>query len=142
MGIEDHDLSHRSSERCETRIAWLSYHEDVLLIVVKDDSMVAVEDMEELLQASVKLAGYGNYYSIVDVRVNAGATQGVTDYYAKNDYNRYRYADAFIINTLAMRLLVNFYVAFNKPSVPTKTFADPESAAKWISSLKQKRVQQ
>lgn len=140
MGIENHDLLHKSSDRAETGMAWLSYSDDILLIVVKDDSMVCVEDMKQLLKASVQLAQFRNYYSIVDVRVNAGAAQGVTEYYAKNEYNKYRHADAFIVNTLAMRLLVNFYMTFNKPCVPTKTFADPESAAKWIDSLKKQNV--
>jgi hypothetical protein len=86
----------------------------------------------------VKLNGSRKYYSIVDVRVNAGASQGVTEYYASNKYNQYRYADAFIINTLAMRLLVNFYMTFNKPSVPTKTFNDPGQAKQWIEEMKQR----
>lgn len=137
---EDHDLLNSPSDKSETGIAYLSYKDDVVLIVVKDDSLVSVDDMEELLKACVQLARFRNYYSIVDVRVNAGANQGVTEYYAKNEYNKYRYADAFIINTLAMRLIVNFYMAFNKPVVPTKTFADPESAAKWIDTLKKRNV--
>lgn len=138
MGIEHHDRPGTSSEKPETDIAYLSYKDDVLLIVVKDDSVVSVEDMEQLLKACVQLTGSRKYYSIVDVRVNAGATQGVTEYYAKNEYNQYRYADAFIINTLAMRLLVNFYMTFNKPSVPTKTFNDPELARQWIEEMKQR----
>ena len=138
MAIQaDHDTHNESSSRSETDIAYLSYLDDVLLIIVKEDSTVVVEHMEQLLKACVKLTEYKKYYSIVDVRVNAGASAGVTEYYANNPYNQYRYADAFIINTLAMRLIVNFYMSFNKPSVPTKTFADPESAALWINSLKQ-----
>lgn len=137
---EDHDLLNSPSGRSETGIAYLSYQDDVVLIVVKEDSIVNVDDMEELLKACVQLTGSKNYYSIVDVRVNAGATPGVTEYYAKNEYNKYRFADAFIINTLAMRLLVNFYMAFNKPFVPAKTFADPESAAKWIDTLKKRNL--
>ncbi len=139
MGIEKgHGQPDISSDGAETGIAYLSYKDDVLWIVVKDDSVVSVEDMEELLKACVKLSGSKKYYSIVDVRVNAGANPGVTEYYAKNEYNQYRYADAFIINTLAMRLLVNFYMTFNKPSVPTKTFNDPEQAKQWIEEMKQR----
>ncbi len=138
MGIEDHDRPVTSSKNAETDIAYLSYKDDVLLIVVKDDSIVSVDDMEQLLKACIQLTGGRNYYYIVDVRVNAGANPGVTEYYAKNEYNQYRYADAFIINTLAMRLLVNFYMTFNKPAVPTKTFNDPGLAKQWIEEMKQR----
>ncbi len=139
MGIEkSQGHSGISSGEAETSIACLSCKDGVVWIQVKDDSIVSVEDMQELLKACVKLSGSRKYYSIVDVRVNAGANHGVTDYYAKNEYNQYRYADAFIINTLAMRLLVNFYMTFNQPSVPAKTFSDPEQARQWIEELKQR----
>lgn len=139
MGSEkDYDQPGMASGRAETSIAYLSYEDEVLWITVKDETIVAVKDMQELLKACVRLTGSRKYYSIVDVRVNAHTSQGVTDYYAQNEYNHYRYADAFIVNTLAMRLIVNFYMTFNKPSVPTRTFNDPELAKQWIEEMKQR----
>lgn len=139
MGIEKgHDQPGMASGRAEAGIAFLSYEDEVLWITVKDETIVTVKDMQELLKACVQLTGSRKYYSIVDVRVNAHTSQGVTDYYAQNEYNHYRYADAFIVNTLAMRLIVNFYMTFNKPSVPTRTFNDPELAKQWIEEMKQR----
>ena len=60
--------------------------------------------------------------------------------YSDDNFIKYRYADAFIVNSLPMRLLVNFYISFNKPKIPTKMFNNPESAREWIYTLKQEML--
>jgi hypothetical protein len=54
------------------------------------------------------------------------------DYWAKKDSCPYSSADAFIINSMAMKLISNFYLSLNKPERPTRMFTDEESAVKWL----------
>lgn len=42
--------------------------------------------------------------------------------------------DAFIVNSLAHKLVANFYKNFHKPAVPTEFFSNKEDALKWLSS--------
>ena len=46
-----------------------------------------------------------------------------------------RSAEAFVINSLANRIILSMYLKIDKPSNPTKVFKDIESAKKWLSSL-------
>lgn len=122
----------------QTEIAYLWRRGDVITAEVKENVEVSVESMNELLQEAVRLAGFKKYFVIVDVRAGFHSEADVRDYYADNDYSKYRYADAFIVKSLATRLMVNFYISFNKPSVPAKTFTDPAEAKRWINELRQR----
>lgn len=122
----------------QTDIAYLTCRGNVITAEVKENVDISVEKMNELLQEAVRIAGFKKYFVIVDARAGFHSEADVRDYYASNEYAKYRYADAFIVKSLATRLMVNFYISFNKPSIPTKTFTDPEEAARWINELRQR----
>ncbi len=122
----------------QTEIAYLSRRGDIVTAEVKENVNISVEKMDELLKEAVRIAGFKKYFVIVDARAGFHSEADVRDYYADNDYSKYRYADAFIVKSLAVRLMVNFYISVNKPAVPTKTFTDPAQATKWINELRQR----
>jgi hypothetical protein len=43
-------------------------------------------------------------------------------------------ADAFVVDSLPKRLIINFYIKHNKPSVPSRSFSSEEKALKWLRS--------
>ncbi len=43
-------------------------------------------------------------------------------------------ADAFVVDSLPKRLIINFYIKHNKPSVPSRTFSSEEKALTWLRS--------
>lgn len=137
---KNHDAGKTFSATVETDIACLFFENDVLLVTMKEDCSVTVKDMEYLLKTAVSLTRFKKYYAVIDARTNASISSDVSEYYSKSEYSRYRLADAFIINSLAMRLLVNFYISFNKPEILTKTFADADPAIQWINHLKKTMV--
>jgi hypothetical protein len=56
--------------------------------------------------------------------------------YATSDEGvRYTLAIAVIVDNLAKKLLMNFFLNFNKPKVPTKGFSNKEDALKWLSKF-------
>lgn len=59
-------------------------------------------------------------------------------YSALPESNRFTLATAVLIESLAAKLLLNFYLQINKPPVPTKGFNNKESAFNWLLSLKHK----
>ncbi len=124
----------------ENHIAKLKYDNDILIVVIKEDVDLGIKEMDELLEFSAKFTSYKKRYTIVDTRSNYNSSQEVSNHYAKSEYNKYRYADAFIVNSLGMRLLVNFYIRFHKPEILTRLFNDEQSAIHWINSLKQEQL--
>lgn len=43
-------------------------------------------------------------------------------------------ADAFVVDSLPKRLIINFYIKHNKPTVPSRTFSSEEKALAWLRS--------
>lgn len=54
-------------------------------------------------------------------------------YLAKKENNPYSKADAFIINSIAQKILANFYIRIFVPERPTQFFKDREEAMKWLT---------
>jgi len=58
---------------------------------------------------------------------------GVREVFASNQkLGSVRTAEAFVVPSLSTRLMINFYMKFNAPSVPTRAFNDEASAVRWI----------
>lgn len=125
----------------DTKYAHLSYENNVLSVIVKDDLELGVEEMESLLATAVEFTNYEKYFCIIDTRKVFGSVPAIRDYYANSDYSKYRYADAIIAGSLGMNLLVNFFISFNKPKVPTKMFSNEQDALKWIQKLQKEQLE-
>ena len=121
----------------DTPVAFLSYNKDVLCVKMKPNVDVGVEELTKLFNESNELTEFKKRFVIVDARENFTSSFEIRALYSDVNFVKYRYADAFVVNSLPMRLLVNFYISFNKPEIPTKMFNSYENAINWIYSLKQ-----
>ena len=54
------------------------------------------------------------------------------DFWAKKDSCPYTSAEAFIVNSSAMKLITNFYMRIEKPQRETRMFTKVEEARKWL----------
>ena len=120
----------------DTPQAFLTYEEDVLFVKMKEGISLGQKEMEELLIKAVELTAPNKYFAIVDMTATYDSTLEARNFYAESDYSKLRYADAFIVNSLPMRLLVNFFISFNKPKIPSKMFNDQRTALNWVNGLK------
>jgi hypothetical protein len=57
------------------------------------------------------------------------------DYWATKEACPYSKAEAFIINSIALQLIANFYLKINKPQRPTKMFTHEDEAIKWLKTF-------
>lgn len=124
----------------DTPFASLSYEDDILLVKMKEGVNLGQSEMEDLLKQAVELTTPNKYFAIIDTTAPYDSSVEARNFYAESEYSKYRYADAFIVNSLPMRLLVNFFITFNKPKIPSKMFNDSESANEWINTLKQEML--
>jgi len=63
-------------------------------------------------------------------------TNDARDFSASKEGLRFSMAEALVVKNLAQKLVVNFYLKFNKPSVPSKAFNSEEEAIKWLLNFK------
>jgi len=118
-------------------VANLSYSSNILTVKLKNNIHLGEGELENLLKTAIKFTDFKKYYAVIDTRALFTVCNDIRQFYSESKSIKYRYADAFIIDSLAVRLLVNFYISFNKPLIPTKTFTNLEDAMLWINELKQ-----
>jgi hypothetical protein len=60
------------------------------------------------------------------------------EHVAKGDGARFSIAEAFILKSLAHKLIGNFYLSVEKPQKPTRFFNDIPSAENWLRTFSNK----
>lgn len=124
----------------ELDIAYLEYDNNVIYVRVHSDVVLEKSDMELLLKTAVDMAGGEEYYAIIDTTGSGDSTVEARTYYSNSEFSKYRYADAFVVNSLPTKLIVNFYMKFNKPLVKSRMFNNIDCAKAWVNELKTIKV--
>ena len=126
----------------DTNFAFLSLEDDVLFVRMKPNIDIGVAELSELFELSNKLADFQKRFVIVDTRENFNSSHDIRAFYTDERLIKFRYADAFIVTSLPMRLLVNFYITFDKPKIPSKMFNSEADALNWVNSLKKEMIKE
>ena len=130
-------MSMNSKRVSVTNFAKYELENSILTVKVIDGLKVDKSMMKQILEDAVSFTNFEKYYAIIDLTNNIESTFESRNYYAENELNKFRLADAFIVNSLYIQSLTNFYLKIKKPIIPSKMFNDIESAKKWVYSMKE-----
>lgn len=62
-------------------------------------------------------------------------TKETREFLAQKNASPYAKAEAYVIFSMAQKIVGNFYLNFNKPQRPTKLFNDLKSARAWLKQF-------
>lgn len=100
-------------------------------LIIKDNIEISVEDAVLIRKAQEEISGkklpmliHGGKYSTINV--------DALKFISKNINMPYSKASAYIMYTVAQKILGNFYLKINKPQRPTKFFNNKEEAIIWL----------
>lgn len=111
----------------------------ILTCRIKQGQTVDIEEITSMIKAVEGLIGQKPHYALVDFGANLQSTPEARKIYADSSYlHAYRLADAFLVKSLAVRLVANFFINVTKPKVKTRLFTDEKKAMKWLEAVKQK----
>ena len=116
-------------------LAKLEYNEEsnILVYRVKQDIVVDVHEISEMLKYVEEFMGPKRHYAIIDFGESLLSTSEARDRYAQSPYiQQYRIADAFLVRSLALRIVANFFIKVTRPKVKTKLFTDESAAIEWL----------
>lgn len=103
-------------------------------IFVNENVEFSVDDFQQLLESQKKLGG--KQLPVLIICSNHVSTDiELLKSLSKNANNPFTKADAFVITSMAQRILGNFYVKINKPERPTKLFSDKSEALGWLKQF-------
>jgi hypothetical protein len=104
----------------------------ILEVKIKEGAEIDAAQVHSNIEA-IKEITDDRHPVLVDARVIFTITQEARELAAENSKNRL--AKAVLINSLATRLIGNFYINFHKPSIPTKIFTSREDAIEWLTKF-------
>ncbi|MBC7863620.1 MAG: STAS/SEC14 domain-containing protein [Bacteroidia bacterium] len=126
-----------------TRICEMHMEENRILYArVFDGLDITLADIEETNKAQKELAGNEPFYVLanaLDITLGHVDREAFSLNAADKTLTNKK-AEAYVLNSLSVKLLVNFYVQFFKPSVPVKIFNDIDEARAWL--LEHKKLEE
>jgi len=96
---------------------------------------VTLEGAKEFMEAFIEVAEGKKRAGFVVAPHYVFVQREVHEFFANEELNKYMSANAFVVSSLALRLLVNFYIQFFKPARPTKLFNSKEAAIEWLKQF-------
>ena len=89
---------------------------------------ISLQNVEEYLEAVKNLGGGKAFSNLVVMKEFIQVGNDHRKYAAGDESNMYTIADAFVINSMALKLVGNFYNRYNKPVRPTRIFNNKKDA--------------
>jgi hypothetical protein len=103
-------------------------------IFVNENVDFSADDFQKLLESQKKLGGE-QLPVLILCSDNVSTDIELLKSLSKNANNPFTKADAFVISSIAQRILGNFYIKISKPERPTKLFNDKTEALAWLKQF-------
>ncbi|WP_027418075.1 DUF7793 family protein [Crocinitomix catalasitica] len=114
----------------------------IIYIDIQPNVVFEKDDFNELFDA-VQLLGNGNrYYHIIKVGQHTLPHKDARELSSSKEGSVFKKADAFVVSTMAQKIMVDIMTKINRPVVPTKAFSTVKAAKIWINSLEVKEKQE
>jgi hypothetical protein len=106
------------------------------------DTSVTCVEIDHLMRARDVFFEFGNgkkmpiYFSTHDFLQTSDAARKLA---VTEEYGKYSLTNAVLINSMAMRIIFNFFNRFYKPTVLTVGFPTKESALEWLHTIQKEK---
>ena|ERR1700739_1041556 len=123
-------------KKIELETATVCLRDDgIMHIHIKEGNEMHLQDAIKVVEAIGKLGNKQKFPVLIDCGEFATIDKDVTLFSVSKEANIYTSADAVAYHSFAHKLLADFYLNHNKPSIPTKVFQDNESAIVWLKTF-------
>lgn len=112
------------------------------MITMRDDGIISfeitegyeitVQDVKDMTEIVGELGEGKKFCNLIYMPEFENISFKVREYTAGKERARFSIADAFVINSMAMQIIGNFYLQFHKPYLPTKIFNSEDKAIEWL----------
>ena len=110
----------------------------MLQITVKDNGELTIDDMRESVRLLDEFVNDKNFIALIDIRnsfmsVSPDALRFIG---SQNDQLKFCKAEAIVVDSLAVSLIMNFYIKFIPKNKESKVFKSIGPAQSWLDSKK------
>lgn len=122
--------------KTELTSATISLRNDkIIQYTVKDNITITAKDSAEMVETAGKLGDFQKFPILILVGKHTLADKEAREFGASKEGTKYAVAVAFVIQSLAQKILGNAYLKINKPVVPTALFDNEEKAIEWLKTF-------
>ena len=124
------------SEIIKCRIATIALRSDnILHIDIKGDDLFVLSNVHEAMVAAYKIGKGKKFANLITIAPDCTADHDARALSTSAEGSKYKVADAFVIHSLAQKMVANFYMKFHKPVTPTKFFTSADDAINWLQAF-------
>lgn len=110
-------------------------NDGILHIHIKPGADLALNDAVEIVETMGKIGNGKKFPVLIDAGDFVQVDEEVRLFSASKESNIYTIADAIAYHSFAQKLVADFYVKHNQPTVPTKVFPDEPGAIEWLKTF-------
>jgi hypothetical protein len=123
------------------RVAHVRILEEGIILVKLDASQhdhMGAEEAIEIAEAIAEICNGEKHCILTDSSGVVGQVEPLAREILSTHagYSKVRKAEAFVVESLANRLIANFYIKFNRPKNPTQIFNSYDRALAWLRTQK------
>lgn len=100
-------------------------------LTVFSNEELLLSDIHVILE-EIKVLGGKKLPVLVICGEFATTNNDVLKYLSKNENFPYSKAGAYVVHSIAQRIMANFYLKINEPERPTKFFNNQDEALEWL----------
>lgn len=104
----------------------------IVKIEVHEDAEIDLPEAIDMRQSALQLVGNKKFAILFDANHRGHITPEAREQFACKEYTDVRIGAAIVTNSLANKIIGNFFIKFNKPATPTRIFSDQDSAVVWL----------
>lgn len=103
----------------------------IIIGTIKEELVVTLDVAKKIKEYRLSIWGSTTKPLITNVSGLQSIDDDARDYWATPESMQYLSSVAIVTNKKFQVLLVNFFILFSKPAVPTRLFSNYEEAFKW-----------
>lgn len=104
----------------------------IVKIEVHEDAEIDLREAIDMRKKAVQLVGDKKFAILFDANHRGHITPEAREQFACKEYTDVRIGAAIVTNSLANKIIGNFFIKFNKPATPTRIFSDQHAAVIWL----------
>jgi hypothetical protein len=130
-----------ANEIYKTRIEeiWID-EKEIIYIKTIPNAYSEIENAQESVSLSIKLAQNKKHFFIIDVSAGRGASRESFKYYGSAEVASICKGAAVIKNSPLSNIVANFFMGIYKPLYPMQLFDSYEQAYKWFAKLEKEEM--
>jgi hypothetical protein len=107
----------------------------ILTIYIHNNAFVQTEHIKEMLKIHGELTQGKRCPCIMVLGEYANVSANGRKFLASEDAVQFSSCEAFVVKSLAQKILGNFYLKFDKPNIPSRLFNNFEDAYNWAETF-------